>query len=75
LIDVTLACEDAHSKLVDILTVDDKNRVGNSLWQIWKLMFGHIISFKSQTFVQTFRSLKLNFRRDFEAEVWSVFCC
>ena len=21
------------------------------------------------------RSLKLKFRRDFEAEVWSVFCC
>ena len=44
LIDVTLACEDAYSKLVEVVTVadisddiSDKNRVGNSLFQIWKL--------------------------------------
>ena len=44
LIDVTLACEDANSKLVEVVTaadVDDENRVGNSLLQIWKLRFGH----------------------------------
>ena len=44
LIDVTLACEDAYSKLVKVVTVadvDDENRVGNSLLQIWKLRFGH----------------------------------
>ena len=44
LIDVTLACEDAYSKLVEVVTVidvDDENRVGNSLLQIWKLRFGH----------------------------------
>ena len=44
LIDVTLACEDGNSKLVEIVTVldvDDEDRVGNSLWQIWKLRFGH----------------------------------
>ena len=38
LIDVTLACEDASSKLVEVVTVadiDDENRVGNSLLQIW----------------------------------------
>ena len=32
LIDVTLACEDAHSKLLEVVTVadvDDYNRVGN----------------------------------------------
>ena len=37
LIDVTLACEDANSKLVDIVTVadvDDEDHVGNSLLQI-----------------------------------------
>ena len=37
LIDVTLACEDANSKLVDVVTiadVDDEDRVGNSLLQI-----------------------------------------
>ena len=44
LIDVTLACEDGDSKLVEFITVavvSDENRVGNSLLQIWKLRFGH----------------------------------
>ena len=44
MIDETLACEDANSKLVEVVTVanvDDEDRVGNSLLQIWKLMFGH----------------------------------
>ena len=43
LIDVTLACEDANSKLVEVVTVadvSDEDRVGNSLLQIWKLRFG-----------------------------------
>ena len=43
LIDVTLACEDANSKLVEVVTVDDvdaEDHVGNSLLQIWKLTFG-----------------------------------
>ena len=38
LIDVTLACEDGNSKLVEVVTVvdvDDKDRVSNSLLQIW----------------------------------------
>ena len=38
LIDVTLACEDTISKLVDIVTVanvDDEDCIGNSLLQIW----------------------------------------
>ena len=41
---MTLACEDAYSKLVEVVTVadvDHENRVGNSLLQIWKLRFGH----------------------------------
>ena len=44
LIDVTLACEDANSKLVEAFTVanvDDGDRVGKCLMQIWKLRFGH----------------------------------
>ena len=44
LIDVTLACEDANSKLFEVVTVADvdaKDRVGNSLLQIWKVRFGH----------------------------------
>ena len=40
LIDVTLACEDAYSKLAEVVTVavadvDDEDHVGNSLLQIW----------------------------------------
>ena len=44
LIDVTLACEDANSKLVDIVTVpnvDDEDCIGNSLLQIWELRIVH----------------------------------
>ena len=44
LIDITLACEDAYSKLVEVVTVadvSDQDRVGNSFLQIWKLRFGH----------------------------------
>ena len=43
LIDVTLACEDANSKLVEIVTVavDAEDHVGNGLLQILKLRFGH----------------------------------
>ena len=40
LIDVTLACEDAYSKLVEVVTVADVSD-DNSLLQIWKLRFGH----------------------------------
>ena len=41
--DVTLACEDANSKLVEVVIVadvDDEDRVGNNLLQIWKLTSG-----------------------------------
>ena len=41
---MTLACEDAYSKLVEdvsVADVSDEDRVGNSLLQIWKLRFGH----------------------------------
>ena len=40
---MTLACKDAHLKLVEVVTVadvDDENCVGNSLLQIWTLTFG-----------------------------------
>ena len=42
LIDVTLAYEDANSKLVKaaiVADVDAEDRVGNSLLQIWELNF------------------------------------
>ena len=41
---MTLACEDAYSKLVEVVTVADVSNddgVGNILLQIWKLRFGH----------------------------------
>ena len=41
---MTLAFEDADSKLVAVVSVadvDDEDRVDNSLLQIWKLRFGH----------------------------------
>ena len=42
LTDVTLACEDAYSKLevVTVAGVGDEDCVGNSLLQIWTLTFG-----------------------------------
>ena len=43
LINVTLRCEDANSKLVEVVTVADvdaEDHVGNSLL-IWELTFGH----------------------------------
>ena len=44
LIDVTLACEDASSTLGEVVSVadiNDEDRAGNSLLQIWKLRFGY----------------------------------
>ena len=60
---MTLACEDGNSKLVEVVPVvdvDDEDRVGNSLLQIWKLRFGHKINFLSRI-------------PDFEHKVWSRF--
>ena len=40
---MTLACEDANSKFVELVTVahvDAEDHVGNSLLQIWELTFG-----------------------------------
>ena len=77
---MTLPCEDDNSKLVEVFTVAhvvDEKRVDNSLVQIWK------VKFCLKVFVQTLRTrfqglvkiLRLIFRQDFEAEVWSLFCC
>ena len=44
LVDVTLACEDGNSKLIEVVTVadvDDEDHVGNSLLQIWTLRIVH----------------------------------
>ena len=40
---MTLVCEDANSKLIEVVAVadvDDEDHAGNSLLQIWKLRFG-----------------------------------
>ena len=66
---MALACGDANSKLVEVVTVahvDAEDHVGNSLLQIWELTFGP--------------KAKLLFRfehkvgQDFEAGVSSSFC-
>ena len=62
---MTLACEDANSKLVEVFTVvdvDGEDRVGNSLLLIWELRFGHKANF--------FRYCQLSTRvdQDFEFE-------
>ena len=79
---MTLACKDANLKLVEVFTaadVDDENRVGNSLLQIWKLRFGHKGKLLFRNSAQGLvRSLKLKLRRDlklkfgqyFAADVW-----
>jgi len=46
LIDVTLACEDANSKLIEVVSVADvdaEKRVDDSWVQIWKPKFSHKI--------------------------------
>ena len=61
MIDVTLACEDGNSKLVEVVTVvkrllrllllhdvDAYKRFDDGLVQIWKLKFGHEIKFLSR---------------------------
>ena len=42
---MTLACEDAYSKLVEVVTVDVT--ADNSFSQFWKLKFGHKAKFCS----------------------------
>ena len=66
MIDVTLACEDAKSKFVEVVTVADVDvgkRVDDSLVQIWKLKFGHITKFlSSPRFDQDFEGGILNLK-------------
>ena len=67
---MTLACEYANSKLVDVVTVanvDDEDRVGNSLLLIWELRFGH----KAIFFIYCQLSTRVD--QDFEFEVQARF--
>ena len=63
-------------RFVTVANVDDEDRDCNSLMHTWELKLGNkaklLLRLTAQGLV---RSLKLKFRRDFEAEVWSVFCC
>ena len=59
---MTLACEDANSKLVQVVTVadvDNEKRYDDTFMQIWKL-----------NFVQT---LSTRFGQEFEVEVQAKF--
>ena len=61
---MALACEDANSKLVEVDTVadvSDKDHVGNSLMQIWKLSLVIMLNFC------------FDFGQDFEVEVQARF--
>ena len=62
---MTLVCEDANSNLVEVVTfvdVDARDRVTNSLSQIWLIFCS---DFEHQVW---FKILKLKFRKDFEAD-------
>ena len=77
---MSLACADANSKLVDVVTVADvdaEDHVDNSLLQIWELMFGPKAKLLFRLWTQGLVKIsKLKFRQDFEAEVCSryFFC-
>ena len=65
---MTLACEDANSKLVEVVTVadvDSEDHVGNSLLQIWELTFGPKTKF--------FQASSTRGGQEFEVEVQARF--
>ena len=78
-IDVTLACEDANSKLVEFVTVADvdyEKCFDYSFMQFWKLKFGHKAKFCSDFEHKVWpRVWSWSSSETFETEVWSVFCC
>ena len=75
---MTLTCEDANSRLVEVVTVayvDAEDRIDNE----FVADLGAVVWLKSSTFGQTLSTrfgfdLKLNLRQEFEAEDWSVNC-
>ena len=74
---MTLACEDASSKLVEVVTVADddaEDHVGNRSL-IWKPTFGHEVKLLFRLSAQALVKIsKLKFRQDFGAGVCSAFC-
>ena len=78
LIDVTLACEDAYSKLVEVVTVadvsDKDHRVGICLLKIWKLRFGQKAKLLFRLWAQGLvKILKLKFRQDLKLDFGQYF--
>ena len=74
---MTLACEDAYWKLVEVVTVadvSDEDRVGNSLLQIWKLRFGYKVKLLFRLWAQGLvKILKLKFRQNLRLEFGQYF--
>ena len=67
---MTLAFEDANSKLVEVDTVadvDDEDCIGNSLLQIWKLRFGYKVKVLFRLRAQDLVKI-LKFSRHFQAK-------
>ena len=77
-IDLTLACEDANLKLIEVVTVADvdaDDNVGNSLLQFWELTFGPKAKLLFRLLAQGLvKILNLKFRQDLEAVFCSAFC-
>ena len=72
---MTLACEDANSKLVDVVTVADEDCVGNNLLQISKLRFGQKAKLLFRLWAQGLvKILKLKFSQDLKLELGQFFC-
>ena len=74
---MALASENDNSKIVEIVTVahvDNQKHVDSILVQIWKVILVIKLSLSTR-FQSLVNILKLMFRPDFEAEVWSLFCC
>ena len=68
---MTLACEDANSKLkvVTVADIDAEDNVGNSLLQILKLTFGPKSKLLFRLFAQGLvKILKLKFRQDLKLQ-------
>ena len=65
---MTLVCDDANSKLVEVVTVangDSEDYVGNSLLEIWELTFGPK--------TKLFQTSSTGVGQDFEVEVKARF--
>ena len=78
LTDVTLAFEDADSKIVEVVTVADvdaEERVDDSLVKILKLRFGRDFEVEVwwRIFKLNFGQVKLKLGRDFGTDVWLSF--